>query len=451
MGQMNVDVIKKWFSEHPEVMDIQVSAVDINGIWRGKRVPAAQLEKIISGGVRMPISGLGLDIWGRDVENSPLVFESGDKDGACLPTGRLVFLPGKNGNASVLMPTTMRLDDDKFSPVDVRAILQNAVERAERMGFRAVMALELEFYLLENKKNPLQAASSPVTDSRNQKDAILDVDELSHFSAFFDEVYSICRNSSVLVDTAISEAGVGQFEVNLMHDEPLKAADDAVLFKTIFKQVAKQNQKQVSFMAKPFIEQAGSGMHVHFSLLDHNGQNVFDNGGPEGSDVLRSAVAGLLETMRASTLIWAPHMNSYRRFAINSHAPNKISWGYENRTVALRIPGGASSARRIEHRISGADANPYLVLASILHGALDGIEGRLSPQAPTQGNAYIQDLDQISDHWIDAIRDFENSDFFKRNFPKMFVDVFALAKRQEYTDVLGHITNAEIDAYLTTV
>src|SRR5262249_30020903 len=158
--------------------------------------------------------------------------------------------------------------------------------------------------------------------------------------------------------------------------------------------LARKHGFAATFMAKPYGDRSGSGFHVHFSLIDENGVNVFDNGTDEGAPILRNAVAGMLETMAQLALTFAPHENSFRRLVPGAHAPSSIAWGYENRTVAIRIPGGSPKARRIEHRVAGADANPYLVLASILGGALLGIERQLQPAGPITGDAYAIDLPQ---------------------------------------------------------
>ena len=172
-----------------------------------------------------------------------------------------------------------------------------------------------------------------------------------------------------------AENGGGQFEINLLHvPDPLKAADDALYFKQDMKGIARKYELAASFMAKPFLDRSGNGFHVHFSLLDREGRNVFDNGTADGSEVMRHAVGGVLAMMRSSSLVFAPHRNSYRRLTPNAHVASEVSWGYETRAAAVRIPGGSNAARRVEHRVAGADANPYLVLAAVLGAALEGIE-----------------------------------------------------------------------------
>jgi glutamine synthetase len=192
-------------------------------------------------------------------------------------------------------------------------------------------------------------------------------------------------------------------------------------------------------------------MHVHFSLIDKDGNNVFDDGGDLGTDIMRHAVAGLLSTMQENALVFAPHENSFRRLLPGAHAPSAVAWGYENRTAAIRIPGGSHKARRIEHRVAGADANPYLVLASILGGALVGIERKLTPPPPIEGDAYSLDLDQLPLDWASAIDAFAKGphvvEIFSRRLQRMFVQ----CKQQELRRFARQVTDFEYHSYLESV
>jgi glutamine synthetase len=234
---------------------------------------------------------------------------------------------------------------------------------------------------------------------------------------------------------AISEAGLGQFEINLNHQDALTAADDAWLFKTLVRGLARKHGFAATFMAKPYAAEAGNGMHVHFSVVDADGNNIFNDGTDAGSDLLRQAVAGCLAAMPASTLVFAPNVNSYARLVPSAHAPTGAAWGYENRTAAIRIPGGAAAARRIEHRVAGGDINPYLMLAAVLGAAMLGIEDGLEPPAPISGNAYeIDDLPQLAPDWDAAIRTFETDPLIARILPAMAIRNLAITKRQELAE-----------------
>ncbi len=183
-------------------------------------------------------------------------------------------------------------------------------------------------------------------------------------------------------------------------------------------------------------------------MLDKDGHNVFDDGSETGSKTLRHAVAGLLATMSDCMLIFAPHLNSYRRLAPNMLAPTSIAWGYENRTTAIRIPGGPHAARRIEHRVAGADANPYLVCAAVLGGMLYGIEHKLQPQAPAEGNAYDTDVELLPNSWLAAIDAFEQSTLIDQLFPAEMIETIKVVKRQEVERFTQQITTFEYNTYL---
>ena len=185
-----------------------------------------------------------------------------------------------------------------------------------------------------------------------------------------------------------------------------------------------------SFMAKPYPNDAGNGMHVHFSVLDRAGTNIFDNQGPEGTETLHHAIAGTLTAMPASTLIFAPHANSYTRLAPGSHAPTGAAWAYENRTAAIRVPGGPPQARRIEHRTPGGDTNPYLILTAILGAALNGIEAATPPPKPITGNAYDLDLPGLAPDWQSAIAAFDAPETHAIFHPELIANLIR-TKRQE--------------------
>ena len=195
-------------------------------------------------------------------------------------------------------------------------------------------------------------------------------------------------------------------------------------------------------MAKPYLDQPGNGMHVHFSILNNNGQNIFSSGGNSGSKFLKNAIGGCISAMKASTLIFAPFENSYERLTPKAHAPTGISWAYENRTAAIRIPMGSPSSKRIEHRVAGGDANPYLLFTAILGAALKGIEDQMDAPKPIQGDAYSLNLPQLAKNWITAIELFENDDAIKNIFPDSLVTNLVLTKKQEF-EQLDKITSAD--------
>lgn len=410
---------------------LRVAASDLNGQMRGKRVPAAYGAKLAKGAVRMPLSCLNVDVWGADIDGSPLVFETGDADGILLPTDRgPVPMPWLD-TPSALVPLTMHTEDGAPFLGDPRQALASVLERYTARGWNVMAATEMEFSLIDPSGKRPKPPRDPRSKRRLFGPDILSIDELDAFDGFFTELYDGCVAMGLPVQTIINECGLGQFEVTLTHQSALRAADDAWLFKFLTRGLARRHGMAASFMAKPYKDDAGNGMHVHFSVLDKDGNNVFDNGGEEGTQTLLQAVAGCVAAMPASTLIFAPHGPSYDRLVPGAHAPTGACWAYENRTAAIRIPGGPHQARRIEHRVAGGDINPYLMLATVLGAAIEGVEEGLTPPAPITGNAYDWDLPQLAPDWISAIDRFENDPFIARCLPKMLIQNLVMTKRQE--------------------
>lgn len=449
---MDTETSLTWLESRPDITSLRAAVCDLNGILRGKRVPVAQARKVLEGQMRMPYSIAFLDIWGEDVADNPLVWKAGDVDGRCAPTGR-GFLPMDwLGAPSALMPLMLVEEDGAPYLGDPRQALAAIVARFAALGLTPVVATELEFYLVDTTGDEPTPPKSPVTHKFLDGDGALSIDDLDHFEAFFTDVYAACDAHGIPVDSAISENGGGQFEINLLHvADPLKAADDALYFKRFVKGIARKYELAASFMAKPFLDRAGNGFHVHFSLLDRDGRNVFDDGGPDGTDMMRHAVAGLLDAMRASALIFAPHLNSYRRLQPNAHAPTQVIWGYESRHAAIRIPGGPPAARRIEHRVAGADANPYLVLAAILGAALQGIEAATPPPPPMTAAADETAGATLPQDWKLAIRAFEESAPMAQIFAPVLRESFAGMKKQELQVFSRQISPFEHETYLETV
>ena len=440
-----------WLDQHPEIRSVQVAVADLNGQARGKRLPARFARKVLTEGARMPMSVLNVDIWGDDIENSPLVFETGDRDGVLWPTERgFVPMPWL-ASPSALLPAWMFTEEGAPFAGDPRHALARVLERYAARGWTPQVATELEFYLIDDGGETLQPPPSPRSGKRRLGGEILSLRALDAFDAFFTDLYAACEAMDIPAETAISESGLGQYEINLVHGPALKAADDAWLFKLLLKGLARRHGFAASFMAKPYPDWAGNGMHVHFSVLDRSGANVFDDGGPRGTDLLRHAVAGCLEAMPASTLVFAPHGNSYDRFLPGAHAPTGLAWAYENRTAAIRAPAGSPRARRIEHRVAGGDINPYLMLAVVLGAALTGIEDAARPPAPVTGNAYEMDLPRLPATWEAAIAAFRDSPLIPRILPPELVRNYLMTKEQERQYYAELSETERVDLYLDTV
>ncbi|MEM9579234.1 MAG: glutamine synthetase family protein [Pseudomonadota bacterium] len=433
-----------WLTAQPDITSLRLAACDLNGIARGKRLPATHASKIANGGARMPLSALNCDIEGADIDGSPLVFESGDADGVLQMTERGP-LPAPWLAGASLIPVSLYNDDATPFAGDPRHALAAVQTRYRAHQWTPVVATEMEFYLFDASAKRPAPPPDPQTGKPTIGTTILSLEELDRFEPFFNDLYTGCEAMGIPADAATSEAGNGQFEINLMHvDDMMRAADDAWLFKLLVRGVARKHGLGATFAAKPFAGESGSGLHVHFSILDRDHHNIFDNSAMTGTDHLRAAVAGCLAAMPASQLILAPHANSYDRLVPGSHAPMQICWGYENRTAAIRIPGGAPQAKRIEHRVAGGDVNPYLLLTAILGAALDGIEAKASPPAPITGNAYAQGLPELSGDWQTAIDAFKTCPLFAPQLK----DNLIRTKQQELANIAPLDAAAQKELYL---
>lgn len=425
-------------------------ASDIHGLLRGKRIPADSVPKIAAGEVKMPFSILFPDVWGSDLAQSDHLLDSGDLDGVLMPTNREPFHLHPWQPDTELQLGWMFHESGAPYLIDPRQALAQVVKRYEERGLTPVCAVELEFYLFDPAQQPLSPPRRPGFNKSMIENDVYALDDLEAFAPLLDALYLACARADVPVDVAIAEYGCGQFEINLKHRaDALQAADDAQLLKYLVKRCAEQHGFGATFMAKPYGDDLGNGMHVHWSLLDRERRNVFAGvDESRGSAVLESAIAGVLNGLPESMLLLAPHYNSYRRFSSDSLAPTRISWGYDNRTAAVRIPAGEPAAQRIEQRVAGADANPYLVLTALLGSGLRGIDAEAVPPNAATGNQYQGTAPELPGTWASAIEAFRSGSVIAELFDPLFVHLFVTAKEQELERFNAEISAFEYETYL---
>ncbi|MEM7178534.1 MAG: glutamine synthetase family protein [Pseudomonadota bacterium] len=441
------DALAALRAAHPQVQSAEVFFVDLNGMARGKLVPIDDLEKLGKGGTKMPVSSYALDIFSEDTAGSGLAIERGDPDGVLVP------VPGSLGlkawsRRPVAQVQVQITDIDGVSPaeIDPRAVLASVAGRAAARSLTPVMALELEFYLVDASEP--RPPRNPVSGERLSESQIYAMDVVSDFGEILEEIREAARALGAGAEAVIAEFGRGQFEMNLGHvASPLMAADQMVALKRAVRGVAKAHGMDATFMPKPYGDQSGSGMHLHMSLLDAAGANVFaaETGVAEAA---RQAAAGMIATMADFMLIFAPNANGYRRLAPGSFAPIVAAWGLDNRGTALRMPATAGKAARIEHRTAGADANPYLLAAAILAGALEGIENRMAPPEPIVGEAGPGDGETLPLSWWAAERRFGTSEVVAKWLGAECQRVFAAQKRQERACLTARVPDTEYALYL---
>lgn len=428
---------------------VEALITDCNGIARGKWLPVQKLDTIEKQGLKLPKSALGLDVWGRDIP--ALAHANGDIDGYChLVEGSLRPLLTERGvdQAQVLLS----MFDKDGSPYmgDPRQVLQALVTRFTEKELKPCMAVELEFSLLP-KPETSEAIGTALRDQNAVGGNLYALSELDYHGPLLEALRQAFDTQDLPYEGIIKESAPSQFEINVAHsDDVMLLADQVIRMQRTIRAVSARHGFVASFMPKPIDDEAGNGLHVHCSLLDENGTNVFDDGGEEGSDLLRYAVAGCLELLPASMLLFAPSFNAYRRFQPGNHAPTESAWGYDNRTTAIRIPESPSAARRIEHRVAGADANPYLALAAVLAGIWHGIENTLSPPNPIEGNAWDQEIDApaLPTTMDEAISVFDKSDVLSSYLTGQFKTLFLATKVQEWNEFAKRVTEFELETYL---
>ncbi len=441
---------------HPDVDRIHALLCDANGVLRGKCLAPDELDELYAHGRGTASSMLWLDVTGKDIANYDLVWEDGDSDRLCRPVpGSLTPAPWL-GSRYGQVQLGMYEPDGTPTLTDPRHVLAGVLGRFSELGLTPVVAAELEFYLVDLERTPegrLQPPRSPRTGVRAGFKRGYETDEVEDFRELLTAIHDTARRLGIPAETVLSEYGPGQFEVTLHHHaDALRAMDQAIMLKRLVKGVALAHGVQATFMAKPYTHESGSGLHVHMSVLDCDGTPVFASEDPQGTPALRHVIGGLQAHMAETMLLFGPHANSYRRLRAGFYAPVNTAWGVNNRTVSLRIPASPPGARRVEHRVAGADANPYLVLAAILAAAHEGLIEARDPGPPTSGDACrVPAHGHLPAHWIDAIERFAVSDFVHTYFPADFLDTYLATKRAEAAEFFAEVGPLDYDWYLRAV
>jgi glutamine synthetase len=444
----------EFLAEHPEVQFVDLLISDMNGVVRGKRIDRASLLKVYEKGINLPASLFALDITGSTVESTGLGLDIGDADRVCKPIpGTLCMEPWQRRPTAQLLMTMHEMEGEPFF-ADPREVLRRVVQRFTDMGLTVCAAFELEFYLIdqENVNGRPQPPRSPISGKRPQAVQVYSIDDLDEYADCLQDILDGAHVQGIPADAIVKESAPAQFEANLNHvADPIKACDHAVLLKRLIKNTAYDHEMDTTFMAKPYPGQAGNGLHVHISLLDQEGRNIFASEDPRSNEALRHAIGGVLQTLPAAMAFLCPNVNSYRRFGSQFYVPNAPSWGLDNRTVALRVPTGNPEAVRIEQRVAGADANPYLLMASLLAGVHHGLTNRIEPGEPIEGNSYEQLEQSLPNNLRDALRALDDSEVLNQYISPEYIDIFVACKEAELAEFETTISDLEYNWYLHTV
>ncbi|MDX8518414.1 glutamine synthetase family protein [Mesorhizobium dulcispinae] len=381
---------QSWLTTHG-IKQVECLVPDVNGVLRGKALPAAKfLKSLEDRALYLPSSAFLVAIDGRYSGSIDEGFAYQDPDMRMVPDlSTLCLAPGGGAGKAYVFADTFHMDDRPWM-ASPRHVLRAVLDLYRRRGWRAVMAPELEFYLTAPNPDPDRPLTAPV--GRNGRPESVqhpyDMQALEEFEPVIQRIYALSAAAGLPLDTLIHESGTAQLEINFLHGDPLALADKALLFKRMARQAALASGMHATFMAKPIAAQAGSSMHLHMSITDESGEPMFAGKDGNDTEMFSHFVGGLQKYVPEMMPLFAPNVNSYRRIRPGHSAPANIEWSHDNRSCGLRVPMGGRAARRVENRLPGADANPYLAMAGSLIAGYLGIEERLARSPETFGNAY---------------------------------------------------------------
>lgn len=444
--------VRAFLAANPQVEFFELIFTAMSGVPRGKRLRRSEIAAVYENGRFLPGSILVCDITGQDCEDTGLVWADGDADRVAWPApGTLVPAPWLGEDVAQLITSLYELDGTP-NDLDPRHVLRRVVERFAADGLTPVVACEIEYYLVDGRRTAtggIELAAVGPGGERPNLHGVYGLRELEDVGGFLRALWSAADAQRVPLEGAISEYAPGQLELTLHHGpDALRAADEAVMYKRIAKGVAAACGCEATFMAKPFAERSGSGLHLHVSVNDAEGRNIFASDDPAGAPPLRHAVGGLMAGLAEGMAIFAPNANSYRRFRANSYAPVAPTWGVNNRTVSLRVPAGPPGGRHIEHRVAGADANPYLALAALLAGVHAGLTQKLDPGPPVVGDGYAAAADtgaRLPANWFAAVDAFAASATMRDYLGARFVEMFTTVKRTEQDRFFAQVPPLDYD------
>jgi len=419
--------IAAFFRQHG-VRDVECIFADISGYPRGKLMPAASFAAAAE--LRI-CQAIPMQAVTGDYSYNP-VFPDADPDVRMVPDYRtLTLAPWASVARAVAVHDCVELNGAlcTFAP---RSTLKRIVASYAAQGLTPVVAPEIEFYLAAANTDPAQALTAPMPRGGRAEvgQSAFSLNMLNALAPFWDEFRAALSTLNIAADTWIHEVGVSQYEINLLHGDAVVVADQAFLFKYAAREIALKHGLNAVFMAKPMAGSAGSSMHLHTSVLDAAGQNIFSLADGAESPRLGHFIAGLQTYGPELMLMAAPNVNSYRRYVSGSQAPVNLQWGYDNRTVGLRVPASNATARRVENRLAGADANPYLAIAASLAAGLAGLTQTLQPSAPLRGNGYNEAY-SLPHTMVEALQKMQHSTFAKQAFGDDFVTGYCAVKALE--------------------
>ncbi|MEM8935182.1 MAG: glutamine synthetase family protein [Pseudomonadota bacterium] len=433
--------------QHPHLDQLELLASDLNGNFFSKRFPYHQLPQLVENGLSVPRA---MYVLSGTSESMADYVGMGEDDGD--PDMLVDIAPGTlsiTDWGEIARAQAVLHSRPSEVIVDPRRVLADVIDQCKKKGLNPVVAFELEYTYFEKDRAENGALKTVINPLTNEADTptMLGAERLEGFESILNETIASCKAQGIGTSTVCAEYGAGQFEINFPHYEnALEAADHAQLFRRAVKSVARKNNKRASFIAKYDPECAGNGQHMHVSMLNEKGENIF-SGGDKPADALMHAIGGLKQASREAMLFWAPSLNSYRRFAPSNCTPTGATWAFEHRHVAFRIPLAKGNAWRVENRVPGADANCYLTMATMLAGMLYGIENQIDPGEETSG-APGMDSSLLPLSIRDAIKNTREGQILPNYIDEDFIALFANHREGELHSFEDFISPRELDWYL---
>jgi len=450
--QLSFSELEQWLNER-RVTEIECLVPDLTGVARGKILPREKFTE--DRGMRLPEAVVAMGVTGEFPEEGPYydVIRPTDRDMHLRPDPSTVRLVPWATDPTAQVIHDCYDAEGVLVPFAPRSVLRRVCDLYTAKGWNPVVAPELEFYLVARNTDPDMPLKPPIGRSGRAETSrqAYSIDAVNEFDPLFEDVYAYCAKMGLNVDTLIHEIGAGQMEINFFHDHPLGLADEVFLFKRTVREAALRHDMFATFMAKPIAGEPGSAMHIHQSILDlATGQNLFSN--PDGSPSREFFwfIGGLQRYIPAAMALFAPYVNSYRRLARFTAAPINIQWGTDNRTVGIRSPLAAPQARRIENRVIGADANPYVALAATMACGYLGITQQLEPTPECKGDAYLGDF-QLPRSLGEALALLRQQSELREVLGSDFVTVYTEVKEIEYAEFMKVISPWEREHLLLHV
>ena len=383
--------LASWIAEH-QIAEVECIVPDMNGVQRGKVLPAGKfLSGVKDGTLRIPGSVFSVTITGEYPDGVGHIVPVYDPDQVMVPDADTICeAPGFKTKTAYVIADAFSSNGDPVM-IAPRMILKRVLQLYADKGWAPVIAPEVEFYLVSRNTDPDFPLVPPIGRSGRPETASqpYGLEALNEFEDIIEHIYEHCEKAGLDIDTMIHESGAAQLEVNFLHGNPLRLADEVLLFKRIVRQVALEHDVYATFLAKPMSNQPGSAMHIHQSVLDaETGKNIFSMANGRDSPAFRNYIGGLARLLPQIAPLFAPNVNSFRRMHPDSDAPINVQWGTDNRSCGLRVPISNAKNRRIENRLPGADSNPYLAIASSLVCGYIGMVDRMQPPKSIEGNAY---------------------------------------------------------------